>query len=156
MAANGHSHPPTLSHTGPRNTWSDGTSSLVWHHLATLQNRLILKQSIGRSDNGAMQHERRPPSELLTVSIFIPTHQLSLPLPTISSRIGEELEEKAGVGAEVGWLSQHHCFAGMRLGSFASWKVVHYMRHHGNPHTPTSGRSSKNPGVAGSCFGALP
>src|SRR6185369_2662386 len=25
MAANGHSHPPALSHTGPRNTWSDDT-----------------------------------------------------------------------------------------------------------------------------------
>ena len=44
MAANGHSHPATLSHTGPRNTWSDGTSSQVWHYPATQRIRLILKQ----------------------------------------------------------------------------------------------------------------
>ena len=58
MAANGHSHPPTLSHTGPRNTWSDGTSSHVWHHQATLRNRLILKQVL------AHQHQ----SELIAIA----------------------------------------------------------------------------------------
>ena len=44
MAANGHSHPPMLSHTGPRNTRSDGTSNHIWHHPATLRNRLTVKQ----------------------------------------------------------------------------------------------------------------
>ena len=44
LAANGHRRPATPSHRGPRNTWSDGTSSHIWHHLATLRNRLTVKQ----------------------------------------------------------------------------------------------------------------
>jgi hypothetical protein len=44
MAANGHRRPATPSHTKPRDTWSDGTSSHVCHHPATPRNRLILKQ----------------------------------------------------------------------------------------------------------------
>jgi len=51
MAANGHNHPPTLSHTGPRNTWSDSTSRGVWHHQATLRNRLTVKHVHGESPN---------------------------------------------------------------------------------------------------------
>jgi hypothetical protein len=44
LAANDHGHPATLSHVGSRNCWSDSTTSYTWHHHATLQNRLILKQ----------------------------------------------------------------------------------------------------------------
>ena len=44
MAANGHRHPATPSHTRPRNACSDGTSSLVRHHPATLRNCLTVKQ----------------------------------------------------------------------------------------------------------------
>jgi hypothetical protein len=44
LGANGRSRPGTLSHTGPRDTWSDGTSRHVQHHPATLRNRLKLKQ----------------------------------------------------------------------------------------------------------------
>lgn len=39
--------PPPPSHVQPqrpRNTWSDGTSSHIWHRLATLRNRLTVKQ----------------------------------------------------------------------------------------------------------------
>jgi hypothetical protein len=57
MAANGHSHPPTLSHTGPRNTWSDGTSSHVWHHQATLRNRLTVKQVHGSPSYCRARHQ---------------------------------------------------------------------------------------------------
>jgi hypothetical protein len=41
---NGHNHPATPSHTEPRNTCSEDTSSLVWHHMAILRLRLILEQ----------------------------------------------------------------------------------------------------------------
>jgi hypothetical protein len=44
MAANGHSCPATPSYVQPRNTWPDGTSSLVWHHPATPRPRLTVKQ----------------------------------------------------------------------------------------------------------------
>lgn len=44
LPANGHGHPAMPSHTQPRKTSSDGTSSLVWHRPATVRNRLILKQ----------------------------------------------------------------------------------------------------------------
>jgi len=47
LAANGHRHPATPSYTGPCNTWSDGPSSHVRHHPATLSDRLILKQVAG-------------------------------------------------------------------------------------------------------------
>jgi len=43
--------PPPPSHTQPRNTWSDGISSLVCDHPATLRNCLILKQVVTRSDD---------------------------------------------------------------------------------------------------------
>jgi len=48
VAANGHRYPATPGHTEPRNTWSDGTSSHVWHHPATFCDRLVLKQVLGR------------------------------------------------------------------------------------------------------------
>ncbi len=44
MAANGHHHPATPSHIRRRNACPDGTSSLVWHHPATLRNCLTVKQ----------------------------------------------------------------------------------------------------------------
>ena len=44
MAANGQSCPATPSYVQPRNTWPDGTSSLVWHHPATPRPRLTVKQ----------------------------------------------------------------------------------------------------------------
>jgi hypothetical protein len=44
LAANGHRHPATPIHTGPRNTCSGGTPSHVWHHSATLCDRLTVKQ----------------------------------------------------------------------------------------------------------------
>jgi len=44
LAANGHRHPATASHTRPRDTQSNGTSSHVCHHTATPQNRLTVKQ----------------------------------------------------------------------------------------------------------------
>jgi hypothetical protein len=44
LAANRHRHPATPGHTRPCNTWSEGISSHVRHHLATLCDRLILKQ----------------------------------------------------------------------------------------------------------------
>jgi hypothetical protein len=44
LAANGHRRPVTSSHIKPRNTWSDAALSLIYHRLATLRNRLILKQ----------------------------------------------------------------------------------------------------------------
>jgi len=40
----GSHRPPSPSHTGPRNTWSDDTSSHSWHHPATLRARLTVKQ----------------------------------------------------------------------------------------------------------------
>jgi phage terminase small subunit len=45
----GSQRPPSPSHTGPRNTWSDGTSSHIWHHPATLPARLRPPQSLGES-----------------------------------------------------------------------------------------------------------
>ncbi len=44
MAANGHSHPATLSHAQSRNTRSDGRFSHAEHHPATLRSRLTVKQ----------------------------------------------------------------------------------------------------------------
>jgi putative transposase len=44
VAANGHGRPATPSLIEPRNTCSDCTSSDVWHHPATLRNRLSVKQ----------------------------------------------------------------------------------------------------------------
>jgi hypothetical protein len=44
MAANDRLRPATPSDTGPRNSWSDSTSSHVCHHLATLCGRLTVKQ----------------------------------------------------------------------------------------------------------------
>jgi hypothetical protein len=46
LAANGHRRRATPSDRGPRNTWSDGTSSHIWHRLATLRNRLMLNQIV--------------------------------------------------------------------------------------------------------------
>lgn len=44
LAANGHRLPAALRHTGPRDTWTDGTSSHVCHHEAILRYRLTIKQ----------------------------------------------------------------------------------------------------------------
>jgi hypothetical protein len=50
LAANGHRRPAKPSHSGPRNMLSDGTSSPVCHHPATLGNCLILKQVVNCSN----------------------------------------------------------------------------------------------------------
>jgi hypothetical protein len=44
MAVNGHRRLAIASHCGPRNTWPDGTSSLIGRHPATLRNCLTVKQ----------------------------------------------------------------------------------------------------------------
>jgi hypothetical protein len=43
LAANGRRRPVTYSHIRALITWSDGTPSLVWHHTATLCDRLTVK-----------------------------------------------------------------------------------------------------------------
>ena len=54
MAANGHRHLATPSHIRPRNACSDGTFSLVWHHLATPRLRLILEQVLSAANSQIM------------------------------------------------------------------------------------------------------
>jgi Bacterial regulatory proteins, lacI family len=58
LAANDPSHLATLSHVQPRNTWPGSSSSHVYHHPATLQTRLILKQVHGESVLGLLTHPR--------------------------------------------------------------------------------------------------
>jgi hypothetical protein len=65
LAANRRRRPATPNHTGPRNTWSDGTSSHVWHHPATRRTRLTVKQVHGESVLGLLTlRTRRQPLSL--------------------------------------------------------------------------------------------
>lgn len=59
LGANDRSRPATPSHTGPRDTWSDGTSSHVCHHSATLRDCLTVKQVHRESVLGFADPRRR-------------------------------------------------------------------------------------------------
>jgi len=62
LAANRHRRPVTPSYTGPRNTWSESTPSLVCHHPATQRTRLTVKQVHRESvlDIADPRHRRHP------------------------------------------------------------------------------------------------